>query len=145
MRYFLAILTVLSVVMLSACGGSDDDSGSTDSDRLPEPEASLTEMTVPCAQFAGTAERIAEAQRQLYSSEGSIGAIEAITTELEALKDGAPSDVQAALDTLSQGFKDAAALVADPEAADQEKLAELATDLSAAGQKVSEYVVEKCR
>lgn len=145
MRYFLAILTVLSAITLSACGGSDDESNSTDSNRLPEPEASLTEMTVPCAQFAGTAERIAEAQKQLYASSGSADAIEALTAELEALKEGAPADVQAALDTLSQAFQDAAALVDDPEAADQQKLAELASELSAAGQKISAYVVDRCR
>lgn len=144
MRYFLAILTTLSAFALSACGGSDDGA-STDSDRLPEPTASLTETTIQCAEFDGTAERIAEAQKQLYSSEGPADAIAALVAELEALKAGAPADVQAALDTISKGFRDAAALGPTPDAEDQAKLADVAAELSAAGQKVAAYFVEQCR
>jgi len=145
MRYFLAILTVLSAFMLTACGGSDDDPGSADSSRLPEPTASLSEMTIPCREFEGTAAAIAKAQADLYEPAGADDAIDALVRELDALKDGAPADVQAAVDDLADGFRAAQELLADPSAANQQALADVAEDLSAAGQKVTAYVVEQCR
>lgn len=145
MRYFLAILTVLSAFTLNACGGSDDDPASADSSRLPEPTASLTEMTIPCTEFEDTAAAIAKAQADLYEPAGADGAIDALVSELDALKDGAPADVQAALDDLADGFRAAQELLADPSAANQKALADVVEDLSTAGQKVTAYVVEQCR
>lgn len=145
MRHFLTILAVFSAFTVTACGGSDDGAGSTNSDRLPEPTASLTEMTIPCTEFQDAAAGIAKAQADLYDPAGAEGAIDALVRELDALKDDAPADIRAALDDLAEGFRAAAELLADPSAADQKALADLTTDLSAAGQKVTAYIVERCR
>jgi hypothetical protein len=140
------VAPVVALLALTACS-SDDEPGASASPgatRLGTPSATLTEITVPCAEFQETAAKIAEAQSELYAGTGDDRAIDTLAAELEALKDGAPDDVQDALDTLVDGFRDAEELLADPSAADQEALAEVAAELSAAGQKVTAYVVAQC-
>lgn len=149
MRVRSGILVLLFLTVVAGCGG--DDSSSTDGDasgdpssRVQGPSGGLTELTVPCAEFSATASKIVEAQTDLYTGSGAEDALDSLVAELDALKDGAPEKVKKALTDLGDGFEKAAALAKDSTATARAELAALATKLSAAGQTVSSYVVEKC-
>lgn len=149
MRTRVAILLlapVVALLSLTACSSDDepDASASPGATRLGTPSATLTEITVPCAEFQDAAQKIAQAQAALYDGSGDAGTIDTLVAALDELKDGAPADVQDAIDTLGDGFRDAGELLTDPKAADQQKLADVAEELSAAGQKVTAYIVDRC-
>lgn len=150
MRRFLGILGLFLALTLTACGGSDDDKGSEDkkasdaSTRLATPSGEMTELTVPCAAFADTASKIADAQKDLYTKSGAADAVDKLAGELGELKDGAPADVKRAIDDLVDAFRTAADVLENPTSAGQAELAKLAGKLSEAGQKVTAYVTAKC-
>lgn len=150
MRIRVAILMLAPVVALfslTACSSDDEpnSSPSAGSSRLGTPSATLTEIAVPCAEFEDTAQKIVQAQSDLYAGTGSSTTVDDLVAELDALAEGAPDDVRAALAALGQGFRDAEKLLDEPTAANQKALADVAADLSAAGQKVTEYIVDQCR
>lgn len=150
MRTRVAILLLVpAVALLSLAGCSSDEepgaSPSNGSTRLGTPSSELTEVTVPCAEFEGTAEKIIKAQTDLYAGTGDTAAIDTLVGELEGLKDGAPDDVQDALDALADGFRDAQALLEDPTPENKKALTDVGVELSAAGQQVTAYVVAQCR
>lgn len=150
MRTRVAILLLVPAVALLPLTGcsSDDEPGaspSSGSTRLGTPSDELTEITVPCTEFEETAQRISQAQADLYEGSGDPAAIDTLIRELDALKAGAPDDVQDALDALGDGFRDAGALLADATPENQKALADVGAELSAAGQTVTEYVVDQCR
>jgi hypothetical protein len=126
---------------LTACSGGSGDSG----DAKPTPTGGqVTEITVDCAKFAGTAKKITDAQAALYSETGGTGAIDTLVTELDALKVGAPSDIQAALTDMESAFRDAEVILKHPTNENKAKLAELAPKLSEDGQKITAYITSKC-
>ena len=86
----------MAAVALSA--GSDDGEEPSGSESR-SPDAALTEVTIDCPGFADTAERIADAQTELYSGTGDSATIDELVSELEGLKEGAPEDVQTASTT----------------------------------------------
>lgn len=150
MRLRMAFLVPVLVLsgLLTACGGDDAEpsSNATPNTRLSPtaPSAPLTEATISCARFEATAKRIAEAQSELYSASGAKAAIDELVTELDALKDGAPANVQKALDDLGDAFRTAAEVLENPTQENAEKLQDLGTELAESGQLVSEYIVSKC-
>lgn len=147
----MGIVVVVLAAALSACTDDPESSPRSGPEPSPEPtsqstapEAPLTEVTVPCPEFADTAQRIADAQAALYSGAGDNTAIDDLEAELDALKEGAPPDVQAALTDIGAGFRDAAELLEDPTPKNKARLADLASTLAAAGQKITGYITSKC-
>ena len=148
MRTRAALLAALLCTALAACSGDGDEPESKQDANSEKPPAKTTDTTiVDCEQFAGTSTKITDAQAALYGSDAAARteAIRTLAEELEALKEDAPGDVDKALDTLADGFEEAAALLSDPESADSSELAELAPKLAEAGQKVTTYIVDRCQ
>lgn len=134
---------------LAGCGGSSSPSASKSpsnpATRLTTPSAPLTAVAIPCANFQAAASKIAAAEAKLYGSSGSVATLDALSTELNKLKDGAPSDVQSALDDLISAFRSAETIIKNPTAQGQAQLASLGQKLSADGQKIAAYVTSKCK
>lgn len=138
------ILGGLAVLALATgCSGGSDDTPKG----APSPtSAELTEITVPCERFAGTAQRIVDAQTALYDGKDSpedATAVDALVRELDALQQDAPADVRRALTDLGEGFRSAQRLLADP-AADSAELAALTPALTEDGQLVTTWIVSQC-
>lgn len=143
MRVLMGALALALAATLAAC--SDDPESESES-RSPSasPDAPLTEVTISCPEFEDTAKRITEAQAELYGGTADSETIDELVAELDALKEGAPPDVQAALTDMGAGFRDAAELLENPTRENQAKLAELAPKLSEDGQTVTAYITSKC-
>ena len=109
-----------------------------------KPSASLSEITVDCDEFQETADRVTQAQAELYAGTGGADAIDTLVAELEALEEGAPDDVQAALTDMATAFRDAAALLENPTPKMQDELAELAPQLETASRTITDYVTTEC-
>ena len=138
MRSREAILAVALAVTLAACTGDSDDSD-------PSPtEARLSEITIECAEFADTAEKITDAQTALYSDTGSTGAIDTLAAELTALQADAPPEIQTALTGMLAAFRDAEEILESPTQENKARLVELAPKLSADGQKITAYIPSQC-
>jgi hypothetical protein len=106
----------------------------------------MTEITVPCDTYADTAKKITDAQAEIYSGTGDgAEAIASLRSELDGLQDGAPADVKAALTELGDALEKAQQIMADPENADTSELADLGPKLSEDSQKVTAYIVSKCK
>jgi hypothetical protein len=148
----MGILAVALVASLSACSDDPDSDSSSNEDPTASVgsasgtgEPSVTEATVDCPEFADTAKKIVEAQAELYTPGGDAAqAIDDLLVELEALKEGAPEDVQQALTDLGSGFQDAAELLEDPTPENQAALAALAPELATDGETVTTYITEQC-
>lgn len=148
MRTRVAVLVVVLGTVLVGCsdGGDEPDAKGSETPAAQTTDTTTDTTTVDCAQYAGTSEELADAQAALYGQDAKArsAAIKALTATLGALKDDAPDDVDAALDTLVSGFEQTAELLDDPAAADPAALQELAPKLSEAGRTVTEYIVEEC-
>jgi hypothetical protein len=127
-------LAVALMAALSGCGGSGD-----------KPSAPLTEITIPCKQFSDTAEKIADAQAEIYSGSGGTEATDSLLSELDALEDGAPAEVKAALSEMGDAFRQAQEIMDDPTQANAAELADLGPKLSEDSQKITAYIVSKCQ
>jgi hypothetical protein len=141
-----ALLAVALIVALSACTDDDRPSSDPSSSDTPAsaPEAPLTEITVPCAQFAEATQKITDAQAALYSGSGGSAAIDDLVAELTALQEGAPPDIQTALTDMAAAFRDAAELLENPTPDNKAKLVDLSSKLAADGQKITAYITSKC-
>ena len=148
----MGILAVALIASLAACSDdpeadapSDDDPTASLGSASGTAEPSVTEVTVDCPEFADTAQKIVEAQAELYTPGGdATQAIDDLLVELEALKEGAPEDVQQALTDLGSGFQDAATLLEDPTGENQAKLVGLSEQLAEDGETVTGYITEQC-
>lgn len=140
MRVRMGILAVTLALSLTAC---DDDDPKSDAGASPS-DVQLTEVTIDCPQFAEAAQKITEAQAALYDGTGGAGAIDDLVTELNALKDGAPDDIRAALTDMAAAFRDAADILENPNAQNQAALADLSAKLSTDSQKITAYITSKC-
>jgi hypothetical protein len=106
----------------------------------------MTEIAVRCDRYADTAKKITDAQKQIYGGTGGgAEAVASLRSELDGLKDGAPADVKAALTELGDAFEQAQQTMADPANADTSALADLGPKLSKDSQKVTAYIVSKCK
>jgi hypothetical protein len=153
-RVRFGIIALVLIPVLAACGGTDKKAGDDPSSAAPTkadpsllatPTNPLTEITVPCAKFQAAAREIIAAQTKIYSAAtGDDGAVTKLVDELNALKDGAPSDVKSALSDLADAFKAIGQLGSRPTAELQAKMTELAPKLSADGQKITAYITSKC-
>ncbi len=128
------------LVLASGCSGDSEEPKGA-------PSTELTEITVECARYADTAQRITDAQTALYDGKDAPeddAAVDALVKELDALQEGAPSDVRTALTDLGEGFRSAQQLLADPTEANRAALAELTPKLSEDSQTVTGWIVEQC-
>ena len=128
-------LAAVLLVPLSACGASGGD----------KPAAPMTQITIACDQFADTARKITDAQAELYAGKGGAEAIASLRHELDALGNGAPADVKAAIAEMLDAFGRAQQIMQHPNPDDSAQLAALGPRLSADSQKITAYVVSKCR
>lgn len=138
MRLGIRILVVLLAAALAACS---DDSGDGDS---ADPSASLTEITIDCDEFQEAADRVTQAQADLYGGTGGAEAIDTLIAELEALKEDAPDNVRAALTDMATAFRDAAELLENPTPENEDELTKLAPQLEAASRTITDYVTSEC-
>lgn len=136
MRTRVLVLAAVLAATLSAC--SDDGKSGT------EPSAPLTEITVSCDKYADTAEKIRQAQVELYTGSGGAEAIDELVRELNGLRQGAPKEVQAALTEMVAAFKDAKVVMDNPTPENKGRLAELGPKLSEDGQKITAYIKSEC-
>jgi hypothetical protein len=134
-----AFLAVTLALALSACSGNDDGG-----DAEPNPSEPVSEITVDCDEYDGAAEAIADAQAELYSAPGTDGAIDKLASELSALKEDAPPDIQAALADMEAGFRQAEQFLENPTPETNAKLVALAPTLSAEGEKITAYITSQC-
>lgn len=147
MRVRAAILVVILGVALTGCGGGGGDKKpSAQSTRLGTPSGQVTEVTLDCAKYADTAQKIVEAQQELYAgSGGSTEALDTLKSEMDALKDGAPDNVKAAIDELDDAFAKVQEIITSGSATAQQELATMGTKLSADGQTITTYIVSRCK
>ena len=148
MRHRAGILSVALAIVLAGCGGGgdDDQKPSAKETRLGTPSTSVTETTLDCAKYNDTAQKIVQAQQELFAgSGGSTEALDSLKAQLDALKDGAPGDVKAAIDELETAFEKVQEAIENPTSEAQAELAEMAPKLSADGQKISTYIVSQCK
>ena len=137
----MGVLAVMLAVALSACS---DDGEEPWSSEQKSPDASLTEVTIDCPEFADTAQRITAAQTELYSGTADDATIDELVSELDGLKEGAPEDVQTALDDMGAAFRDASELLDDPTPANRAKLLDLGPMLAEDGQTITAYITAQC-
>jgi hypothetical protein len=135
----VAVALALALTACSDDGGDDRESGGS-----PTADAPLTEVTIDCPEFEDVAEKITDAQTELYSGTGDAAVIDDLVAELDALKEGAPEDVQTALDDMGEAFRDAAALLEKPTRKAKAELAALAPQLAEAGQTITSYITSEC-
>lgn len=136
----------LLVTSLVAC---DSGGGHPNTGRSTAPTYPLsTAANVDCPKFANIAQRITEAQAKLYTPGADTAvALTSLQTDLGALKDKAPSDVDSAIDDMVSGLRSAASLVTapSPSAAIADQLRKLGPRLSADSQKITAYVTQACK
>jgi hypothetical protein len=129
------VLAAVLLTSLTGCGGGSKD----------KPSAPMTEVTIACDQFSDTAKKITDAQAELYGGSGGTKAVDTLLGELDALKDGAPADVKAALTEMHDAFRKAQDVMDDPTQANTAELADLGPKLSEDSQKITAYIVAKCQ
>ena len=134
----LVTLSALAA-LLAGCGGSSSPKA--------DPSATVTSTAVPCDRYADTAQRIADAQKELYSGRvtpAGKAAVERLATELGALQADAPYGVSNALTDLADGFRLAQQLLASPKATDPAQLRALTSRLAEDGRTISTWVQSRC-
>jgi len=147
MRVRASILLVVLVAALTACGGGgDDDKPSAASTRLGTPGAKPTQTVLDCQKYDDTAQKIVEAQQELYAGNGgSTDALDSLKSEMDALKDGAPGEVKDAIDELDDAFVKVQEIIANPTTEGQQELAAMGPKLSRDGQTITTYIVSQCK
>ena len=78
----MGVLAVVLAVSLSACS---DDGEEPSSSEAGAPDAPVTEVTIACPEYAGTAQKLADAQTELYSGTADSGTIDELVAELDGL------------------------------------------------------------
>lgn len=134
MRARSLLLVAVLAVSVAGCGGGSN----------PDPTAGKTQSTIACDRFADINSRIVAAQSELYGGDGASATAQDLITELKALEDGAPAEVQKALDGLIAGFGQVQQYLADPQSVDAKTLSDLGPQMAADGKVVTEYVTAHC-
>jgi len=151
MRVRAGILVLVLAGALTGCGGGGDkgDSGKSPSSgntRVSTPTSKVTQTTLDCAKYADTAQKITEAQQELFAGGGgSTEALDTLKSRMNALKDGAPDNVKAAVDELNDAFAKVQEIIANPSSEAQQELATMGPKLSQDGLTITTYIVSQCK
>lgn len=149
----IAVLAVALTLAACTATGSHDTStsvppsgGVSSGASTPGTNPTSTKSVTPyCAKLRAAGLRIQQAQVQIYtSSNGKSAAVDALVSELNALKAGAPASIKAALTELGTAFRSAQSLLAHPSSANGAKLAQIGSKLASDAQQISAYVASKC-
>ncbi len=150
MRTRFALVIVALAAVASACGGSSSPSTApTTGTTTP---VSTPTISIPsggnfdCAKYVNTSAQISRAMANSFS--GSVAdfdtALNALKSEFNAIKDGAPSDVKSAIDDMVSAMTDIGKIRANPSSADASHLQTLAAKMPTDGAKISAYIASKC-
>jgi hypothetical protein len=144
----VAVSVVLAGTLSACTSGSGGSAAPSSTFVRPTPSRptalATTHLSKECARLASAANAINDAQGTLYTSGGDPASVHALQTRLRSLRAGTPANVSAALTELATGFGTAQQLLAHHGKNNNAKLGQLQQKLSADGQLVSQYVVEKC-
>lgn len=135
----LATVSALAA-LLGGCGSSSRSPAA-------DPSATVTSTAVPCRRYAETAQRIADAQAELYSGRATASGqstVERLAGELEALETGAPAEVANALADLADGFRLAQQLLSSPSTRGSAQLKALTSRLAEDGTTISTWIQGRC-
>jgi hypothetical protein len=144
----IALLLLVATLALAGCesnGGLPRPPGPSSKEPFP---TGTPIAGVDCPKFKDIAQRITEAQAKLYTPGADrAAALQALTTDLTALKDEAPADVDPAIDDMIAAFRSATDLIShpSPSAAETEQLRKLGPRLSADSQKITQYITSSCK
>ncbi|MCX6397906.1 MAG: hypothetical protein NTV23_15570 [Propionibacteriales bacterium] len=152
MRLRLGVLALVLAAGLTGCGGDDtkDASGDVSTPTSPETSASSEpsvdtgDLSAQCAKFLAGQQKAAELQQDLTSGADLSSAMAAAAAQFDGLKQGAPADIQKALDEVKAAFLALGEMYKNPTSLDAAKAQELTVRLTENAQKLNAYVVEKC-
>lgn len=144
MRRHIGTAIAVSVVALAlvSCTSTTHGHGTFPTTHIPTGTGTLATPNARCVQLASASSKIAAAQLALYT--GDKGALTDLDAALATVRAGAPAAVQSAVDRLTTGFHSASALLANPTAANKQKLAQLAPQLAQDDVTVSSYATSTC-
>ncbi|MCW2856815.1 MAG: hypothetical protein JWR52_2430 [Marmoricola sp.] len=150
MRTRFALVIVAIAAVASACGSSSPSATGTTgttTPAVPTPSISIPAgVGLDCAKYVHTSQQISQATSKMFT--GTVAdfttAMNVLKAEFAALKDGAPSDVKAALDDMTSAMTDIGKIRANPSSADQSHLQTLAQKMPLDGQKIAAYIATKC-
>ena len=141
-------MAAAALVGLAACGGGSATDSSADStaaeNSAPETSAS-TEQDDFCARAAGIDERVDSALSDLGSDASVPDVFHQLAEEIRAVE--APAEIAADWETQADGLDRIADAIADIDFTDPESLAtldEIGGELTAAGNKVDDYLDDRC-
>lgn len=145
------IVVLLAVAALAACSSSKKSPSAT---TTPAAAGGTTAATTTsggggggknsayCLKLVQSQSKLDQLSNALTGSDPKAG-IETLVNELKVLKDGAPSQVSAALDDMIATFQSAEDAITNP-AANQGKLEQIGTKLDADGKVVTDYLASAC-
>lgn len=155
MRVRMGIIALALGLALTGCSDDSDPESTSDgestspSSSAGAPDAPETEVgRLDCPEYESIATKIVETQSQLYAPSSDVDpqeSIDELLGELERLKQGAPAEVQEAVDNLGAGFQQAAELLSSTEGQNQTELLTLATSLSEDSQRITSYIAKQCQ
>lgn len=154
MQLRLTVLALVLVAAVSGCGGDDKKNASSDSP-ASTPAASESLATLDpskvdearCAKFLAGQSKAAELRSELTPGSDVSAAIEAANAQFDALKEGAPADIQEALDKLKAAYTALGKFYKDPTSMNASNAAELekaTKDLQENAVKLNNWIVANC-
>lgn len=153
MRLRFAVLALVLVAAVSGCGSDDKKNASSESPAsTPAASESLASLdpsdvdTAKCAQFFAGQAKAAELSSKLTPGSDVSAAIEAANEQFEALKQGAPADIQEALDKVRAAYTLLGKLYKDPASmsASAAELQEATKDLQENALKLNNWIIQNC-
>lgn len=154
MRLRFGIIALVLVASLSACGDDDKKDAASATSSAPSSaapsESSLDPSdvdTAKCAKFLEGQAKAEELTGKLTSGADISAAIEAANEQFDALKEGAPADIQEALDKVKAAYTALGNFYKDPSAmtgAAAAEMAEATKDLQENALKLNNWIIENC-
>ena len=152
MKIRVMIAVPLAVAALAACSSSKKTPSATTTPAAAGGTTAAATTTsggsgggknsAYCLKLVQSQSKLDQLSNALTGSDPKAG-IETLVNELKLLKDGAPSQVSAALDDMIATFQSAEDAITNP-AANQGKLEQIGTKLEADGKVVTDYLASAC-
>jgi hypothetical protein len=158
MRLSFGILVLVLAASVTGCGSSSSDkvanasSGATTSNPPSTTASKSAPATgIPCAGFFASQTKASNLYAKIGASIGSPGkansldeSLKIVKDEFEALKPGAPSDVQDALSDLEKVYDVYIGVLKNPTSSAASQLRDISTRFAQDGQKIGAYVAAHC-